>query len=293
MFRESQCNFCQPYAWKVGVRVPPSPPSPWKSRPCMYVLCACGDMQMWLSKNYGFDLADPLLHCTPSSSGYSSLNDRSLRGYMAQPVMRRRLNRHGLLTRDGHVRCSLRELNHYRSYLHRCYQQKMYLIKVTANDDWLSSIVVIIITTTHHHHRHWTVSPIDLTGRRPLRSAGTNHLAVPPQSSWQPSPTGLSWTSGTDLERPARRPDISKIMKQTVSTVCDSVIKVIYNIWDVGLRLGMWLGLAVVGLSYSEPSQMLDSGKSIDRPKIDKFVRMVHSYNYDENDYRCDTSVFN
>jgi len=82
-------------------------------------------------------------------------------------------------------------------------------------------------------------------------------------------------------------------MKQTVSTVCDSVIKVIYNIWDVGLRLGMWLGLAVVGLSYSEPSQMLDSGKSIDRPKIDKFVRMVHSYNYDENDYRCDTSVFN
>jgi len=73
------------------------------------------------------------LHCTPSTSGYNSLNDHSLKSYMARPALKRRLSRHGLLTRDEHVRCSLRELNHYRSYLHRCYQQKMYAIKVSID----------------------------------------------------------------------------------------------------------------------------------------------------------------
>jgi len=87
---------------------------------------------MWLANNWDFDLADPLLRCTPSY-GYNPLNDRSLTAYMSQPIMRRTLRRHRLLTRDGYVRCSLPELQRYREYLHRCYQMMMYAKKVTTN----------------------------------------------------------------------------------------------------------------------------------------------------------------
>ena len=87
-------------------------------------------------------MADPLLHCTPSASGYNSLNDHCLSGFMRKPSMRRRLIEHGILTRDGHVRCSLQELNHYRDYLHRCYQKKMYVKKVSAD---LMILVIIVI----------------------------------------------------------------------------------------------------------------------------------------------------
>ena len=86
---------------------------------------------MWLSeKFYEFDLADPLLHGTPSSSGYNSMNDQYLRGFMTQPMMRQTLHKHGLVTRGGHIRCTLQELNRYRDYLHRSYQKKMYARKV-------------------------------------------------------------------------------------------------------------------------------------------------------------------
>jgi len=88
--------------------------------------------QLWLRENCTFDLDDPLLHHTPSATGYNSLNDNWLRGFMRQPTMRHRLVSHGLLTRDGQVRCSLQELNRYRDYLHRCYQRKMYAQKVAT-----------------------------------------------------------------------------------------------------------------------------------------------------------------
>jgi len=89
--------------------------------------------QLWLSNKWDFDLTDPLLYCIPSVAGYNSLNDHCLNGFMRNPIMRRRLVKHGLLTRDGHTRCSLQELNRYRDYLHRCYQRKMYAKKVSTH----------------------------------------------------------------------------------------------------------------------------------------------------------------
>ena len=103
---------------------------------------------MWLSNIGEFDLTDPLLYCTPSASGYNSLNDHCLSGFMRQPIMRRRLEKHGILTRDGYVRCSLQDLNRYRDYLHRCYQRKMYVKKVSTNFIVAITIIIIIIITT-------------------------------------------------------------------------------------------------------------------------------------------------
>jgi len=51
--------------------------------------------------------------------------------FMRNPLLRRQLVQRGLVTRDGHVRCTLPELNRYRDYLHRCYQRKMYYKKVS------------------------------------------------------------------------------------------------------------------------------------------------------------------
>jgi len=110
---------------------------------CYYYTVCVVWRQLWLSKHYDFDLADPLLHRTPSASGYNALTDRSLKGFMRRPRMLRRLDKHGLLTGDGYVRCSLQELNRYRDYLHRCYQQKMYFKKVSNN--LVLTIIVIII----------------------------------------------------------------------------------------------------------------------------------------------------
>jgi len=54
---------------------------------------------------------------------------------------------------------------------------------------------------------------VDLPGRRPLRSAGTNRLAVPlVKLTTVANQPGFPGCRPTDMERSARRPDFSRIV---------------------------------------------------------------------------------
>ena len=65
-----------------------------------------------------FDLSDP--YFTEFKPGeYSSLHDPNLRNFLNKSSVRRCLTKNNLITKDGEVRCTLREFNRFQVSLDR------------------------------------------------------------------------------------------------------------------------------------------------------------------------------
>ncbi|KAL8560685.1 hypothetical protein ACOMHN_030461 [Nucella lapillus] len=109
--------------------VPAGDPLPiWSSLPLdsklPVVPCPRGSYTLYTTKvgqpkyihkqHYDFDLGNAL-YAKPSE--YDSLQDPFLKEYFKKPRTKRLLEQNKLITRDGKVKCDIKEFNKYRSYL--------------------------------------------------------------------------------------------------------------------------------------------------------------------------------
>ena len=68
---------------------------------------------------------------------YDSLHDPHARNYLCKPTVKNLLLKQGLITPEGHVKCSLKQFNHYREYLSTIYNQ---CLEDYVHDNVISSI---------------------------------------------------------------------------------------------------------------------------------------------------------